>query len=103
MAGIMRSQDITKGYYWVKFYNHEEKQIMLFNGKNFEGFKSDRFIHDEIESYKPIERGKNSDMDERQSNIPDVSDIIKCDDCGGELYYDETNKYYVCKECKTTQ
>jgi hypothetical protein len=75
----MRSQDITKGYYWVKFYNHEEKQIMLFNGKNFEGFKSDRFIHDEIESYEPIERGQNYDMGERQSNIPDVSGSVLFD------------------------
>ncbi len=49
-------EQIEKGYYWVKFYNHAKKQIMLFNGKNFEGFKSDQFInmHDEIESYEII-------------------------------------------------
>ena len=47
-------KNIKKGYYWVKFYNHERKQIMLFNGKRFEGFKSDVFIHDEIENYESI-------------------------------------------------
>jgi hypothetical protein len=49
----MKTQ-IEKAYYWVKFYNHDKKLIMLFNGKNFEGFKSDQFIGDEIESYKII-------------------------------------------------
>jgi Zn finger protein HypA/HybF involved in hydrogenase expression len=43
------------------------------------------------------------DNPEKVLHIQHVSDIIKCDDCGGELYYDETNKYYVCKECKITQ
>lgn len=27
---------------------------------------------------------------------------VKCDECGGETYYDYTNSYYVCKQCKTT-
>ena len=48
-------KELEKGYYWVGFYNHDKKQIMLFNGKNFEGFKSDRFINDEIESYEKIQ------------------------------------------------
>lgn len=42
------------GYYVVKFYNHQCKYIMYFNGKNFEGFKSERMPHDEIESYIKI-------------------------------------------------
>ena len=46
--------DIRKGYYVVKFYNHNIRQVMKFNGKNFEGFKSDNFIHDEIEYYIPL-------------------------------------------------
>jgi hypothetical protein len=48
-------KDIKKGYYWVKFYNHDVMQVMLFNGKNFEGFKRDKLIHDEIEGYEYID------------------------------------------------
>jgi len=50
----MAQDQIGKGYYLVKHYNYETIQIMFFNGKNFEGFKSDKFIHDEIEWYKKI-------------------------------------------------
>jgi hypothetical protein len=50
-----------------------------------------------------IQLAATPDAVDKNDLLPDVSDIIKCDDCGGELYYDETNKYYVCKECKTTQ
>jgi hypothetical protein len=39
---------IQRGYYWVKFYNHEDVLILFFNGQNFEGFKTDKFINDEI-------------------------------------------------------
>ncbi len=39
------------GYYVVKFYNHEKKYILYFNGKGFESFKSEQLPHDEIESY----------------------------------------------------
>lgn len=42
-------------YYLVKFYNHERQLIMLFNGKHFEMFNSDEFIHDEIERWQLIE------------------------------------------------
>lgn len=47
--------DIKKGYYSVKFYNHERHKIMFWNGKAWESFPSDEFIHDEIESYDLIE------------------------------------------------
>ncbi len=40
--------DREKGYYWIKFYNHEKQRILYWNGDSFEGFKSD-FVHDEIE------------------------------------------------------
>ena len=46
------SYEIEIGYYVVKFYNHESKYVMYFNGSNFEGFKSEKFPDDEIESYK---------------------------------------------------
>ena len=45
-----------KGYYWVKFYNHNDILMMYFNGTGFESFKSDKFIHDEIESYVKVEK-----------------------------------------------
>lgn len=48
-----------KGYYWVKFYNHEDILIMYFNGLDFEKFKSDKFIHDEIESYERVVKANN--------------------------------------------
>jgi len=44
-----------KGYYFVKHYNYNRIQILYFNGKNFEKFKSDNIIHDEIESYCRVE------------------------------------------------
>jgi hypothetical protein len=31
------------------------------------------------------------------------SEQLKCDECGGKTYYDYMNKYYLCKECFTTQ
>jgi hypothetical protein len=43
-----------KGYYLVKFYNHSKLKLMFFNGENFEGFKSDKFIHDEINFYQKV-------------------------------------------------
>jgi hypothetical protein len=43
--------DIEIGYYIVKFYNHDRKKILYWNGESWEGFKSDPMIHDEIESY----------------------------------------------------
>lgn len=45
----------------------------MFNGKNFEAFKSDKFMHDEIESYELIERGQNTDTGARQFNLPIVT------------------------------
>lgn len=42
------------GYYKVKFYNHKEIRIMFFNGKGFEKFPSEDFIHDEIEDYEKL-------------------------------------------------
>lgn len=51
---------MEKGYYKVKHYNHYQLQIKFYNGKNFEGFKSDNFIHDEIESYELINLEGNS-------------------------------------------
>ena len=51
---------IKGSYYWVKFYNHNREQLMLFNGTNFEGFKSDEFAHDEIESYELVKRANQS-------------------------------------------
>jgi len=53
--------------------------------------------------YEMLELAATPDAVDKNDLLPDVIDIIKCDDCGGELYYDETNKYYICKECKTTQ
>jgi len=41
-------------YYVVKFYNHSGRYIMYFNGKNFEGFKSERLPDDEIQTYRLI-------------------------------------------------
>lgn len=57
---------VKKGYYWVKLYNHDQKFIMFFNGKNFESFKSDTYLHDEIESYIsiPQESGKHTERSE---------------------------------------
>ena len=43
-----------KGYYLVKFYNHKKIKVMFFNGEHFEKFKSDEFIHDEIERYNKL-------------------------------------------------
>lgn len=40
------------GYYVVKFYNHECKYVLYYNGKAWESFRSDRLPDDEIESYK---------------------------------------------------
>lgn len=54
------------GYYWVKFYNHNRLQMMYFNGSNFEGFKSDIFIHDEIESYIEVDPPENFPLKEYQ-------------------------------------
>jgi len=47
----MSKEEIKIGYYVVKFYNHACKYVMYFNGKNFEGFKSERYPDDEIEKY----------------------------------------------------
>ena len=45
-------------YYFVKHYNHSDIQVMFFNGHNFEGFKSDEIIHDEIECWKDLDLPK---------------------------------------------
>jgi hypothetical protein len=45
-------EQISIGYYVVKFYNHSHRYIMYYNGTRFEGFKSERLPDDEIESYK---------------------------------------------------
>lgn len=45
---------MKKGYYAVKFYNHENMKIMFWNGDRFEGFKSDEMPNDEIEKYHEI-------------------------------------------------
>ncbi len=42
------SKNRENGYYWVKFYSHEDSHIMYWNGRRFEAFESD-FVHDEIE------------------------------------------------------
>jgi hypothetical protein len=42
------------GYYYVKFYNHERWFVMYFNGKQWEGFKSEVFPNDEIEKTKRL-------------------------------------------------
>lgn len=44
-------QKLIVGYYVVKFYNHSQKHLMYFNGKIFEGFKSEILPNDEIEEY----------------------------------------------------
>lgn len=46
--------NIEIGYYKVKFYNHDDILIMFFNGTSWERFKSDVFIHDEIEKYEKL-------------------------------------------------
>jgi transcription initiation factor TFIIIB Brf1 subunit/transcription initiation factor TFIIB len=75
--------------------------------KTLEGWKNEREIDKYNENIQFIEGYVKAMCDAinlvKKLTITDVIDIIKCDDCGGELYYDETNKYYVCKECKTTQ
>jgi len=48
-------KDLEKGYYKIKHFNHKRIQVVYFNGTNFEGFRSDVFIHDEIEWYKLLE------------------------------------------------
>ena len=68
--------DIKKGYYWVRFYNHEVKQIMYFNGKGFKGFKSDEFIHDEIEYYTIIESNQQKDSFNKEDILKERKDFI---------------------------
>lgn len=41
--------NLQKGYYWVKHYNHARLMILYWNGHRFEKFKSDPRIHDEID------------------------------------------------------
>lgn len=43
-----------RGYYWVKFYNHDIMKVVYYNGMNFEQFPSDGRINDEIESFEQI-------------------------------------------------
>lgn len=51
----MGKSNIKKGYYRVKFYNHNRKMLMFFNGSRFESFNSDEDINDEIESYEAVD------------------------------------------------
>src|SRR5574343_1323095 len=51
---IMRKL-LSKGYYKIKHYNHEEIKIMYYNGERFEMFPNDPGINDEIETYQKIE------------------------------------------------
>ena len=37
------------GIYWVWFYNHAEPRVMKYSSGGWESFRSDRFIHDEID------------------------------------------------------
>lgn len=47
--------DKEKGYYKVKFYNHNRKMILFWNGEHFEKFEGDKRINDEIEYAEKIE------------------------------------------------
>lgn len=53
-VGKMIKKEILKGYYWVKFYNHNNKYLMLYNGRHFVGTHGIDYPHDEIESYDYI-------------------------------------------------
>jgi len=55
--------DLPIGYYLVKHYNYMRMQILYWNGNNFEGFKSDPLIHDEVESFQKIVKINGSELD----------------------------------------
>ena len=50
----MGYKTIERGYYWVKYYNHERRMILFYTGVFWEQFKHDDRIHDEIEVYERI-------------------------------------------------
>jgi len=47
------SENRKPGYYWVKFYNHEKRRVLIWNDGKFHGFPCD-VVHDEIEDVHEI-------------------------------------------------
>ena len=87
----MGYKTIERGYYWVKFYNHERKMILFYTGVFWEQFKHDDRIHDEIESYERVEEP--SSVPQANELLPHVSamlpdlDIDKAEELAWETDY----------------